>query len=50
MGALNTYRDHVVHLAAGMEDYEGFVPFFDEEEGDGEGNIPLHVPGPRPLR
>ena len=26
MGALNTYRDHVVHLTEGMEDFDGFVP------------------------
>ena len=26
MGALITYRDHVVHLTEGMEDFDGFVP------------------------
>ena len=33
MGALNTYRDHVVHLTKGMEDFDGFVPRFAEDEG-----------------
>ena len=33
MGALNTYRDHVVHLTEGMEDFDGFVPRFAEDEG-----------------
>lgn len=33
MGALNTYRDHVLHLTEGMEDFDGFVPRFAEDEG-----------------
>ena len=32
MGALNTYRDRVVHLTEGMEDFDGFVPRFAEDE------------------
>jgi hypothetical protein len=32
VGALNTYRDHVVHLTEGMEDFDGFVPRFAEDE------------------
>jgi hypothetical protein len=33
VGALNTYRDHVVHLTEGMKDFDEFVPRFAEDEG-----------------
>jgi hypothetical protein len=33
VGDLSTYRDHVVRLTEGMPGFEGFIPFFDEEEG-----------------
>jgi hypothetical protein len=33
VGDLSRYRDHVVRLKEGMPGFEGFIPFFDEEEG-----------------
>jgi hypothetical protein len=31
VGHLSTYRDHVTRLTEGMEGFEGFIPFFEEE-------------------
>ena len=33
VGDLSTYRVHVVRLTEGMEDFDGFVPQFAEDEG-----------------